>query len=581
MFTADEFEASGAPTIVISHAFWMREFGGDPNVIGKTMQIGLDDSDNRRRAVQHALHVPTGPLDAIMPLRIPDEDRASRGVMWLESLARLKPVCPSTKREARSPRRRTRSRSRIPRRPRSEAPTQSSLRDSVIGSVSRMLMLLSLAVAAVLLTGCINVGNLLLAQASTRTRRVRRSLSARRQRVARSPAGSHRNARPRSVRRRNRHRARGSADARACRSLSGRPASRRRSAHGRQRRARCYRVDGACRIAREHSVASTCRRTAADRRISRRGRRWLIRQDAPPRGTLISAQMAATLTLLFAATLMVKTFISITSVNPGLRSARHAVVPGDAVECETSRSVGVGQYYAELDRVVARRAGVTAVTTMSHVPFQPGSQTDWFMRDDIGDRGKQNPTDGITIAAKDSSARFVCPFSRGGRSRRPTIPQRRAWCMINETLAKQAFPASIRWGRQFTGARSSGASSASSPTRTTRVSSKRRRKCCTRTTPQSARWFNISVLLAACTVKWRALAWRKRRRKPASTSRRLTRSRTSPDARRAVHEVWCCYTSVASTSMPARRVMRSRRSMGWSENPDSPFQADAAVSWIG
>ena len=41
VFTAaDDRRGSGAPGLVISHAFWQREYGGDPNVIGRTITLG-------------------------------------------------------------------------------------------------------------------------------------------------------------------------------------------------------------------------------------------------------------------------------------------------------------------------------------------------------------------------------------------------------------------------------------------------------------------------------------------------------------------------------------------------------------
>ena len=171
-------------------------------------------------------------------------------------------------------------------------------------------------------------------------------------------------------------------------------------------------------------------------------------------GALISAQMAATLTLLFAATLMVKTFVSIMGVDPGFDprgTLSFLVSPSSA---KHAGSVGVAQYYTDLDRSLRAVPGVTAVTTMSHVPFQLGSQTDWFMRDDVGDLGKANPTTGVTIAAQGFERAVRLPvlegrsFTTADDSAAPRV------VLINEALAKQAFAGvdpvgkTIHWSKE-------------------------------------------------------------------------------------------------------------------------------------
>jgi predicted permease len=164
--------------------------------------------------------------------------------------------------------------------------------------------------------------------------------------------------------------------------------------------------------------------------------------------------MAATLALVFAAALMVKTFVSIMNVNPGFDprgTLTFLVTPSSA---KHPGAPGVAQYYAELDRSLRAVPGVTAVTTMSHVPFQLGSQTDWFMRDDVGDRGKENPTTGVTIAAQgfERAVRLTIlegrSFTTADDSGAPRV------VMINEALAKQAFSGvdpvgkTIHWSKE-------------------------------------------------------------------------------------------------------------------------------------
>ena len=78
------------PAVVLTNAFWMREFGGDRSILGKPIQLGTT-----MRTVIGVLPplrfiYPTGPLDAIAPLRLSPQERTARGIMWLESIARLK-----------------------------------------------------------------------------------------------------------------------------------------------------------------------------------------------------------------------------------------------------------------------------------------------------------------------------------------------------------------------------------------------------------------------------------------------------------------------------------------------------------
>src|SRR5262249_34533583 len=39
LLTPDDDRANATPVAVISHGYWMRRFGGDPNIVGKVVQI--------------------------------------------------------------------------------------------------------------------------------------------------------------------------------------------------------------------------------------------------------------------------------------------------------------------------------------------------------------------------------------------------------------------------------------------------------------------------------------------------------------------------------------------------------------
>src|SRR5215468_10191502 len=86
-----EFVGAG-PVVVLSDRFWMRRFGGDPNVLGRTLR--LDGQDVKIIGVMppgfdHPLL--WGAVDVWRPLAFNAEGRVNRGNNWLDVFARMKP----------------------------------------------------------------------------------------------------------------------------------------------------------------------------------------------------------------------------------------------------------------------------------------------------------------------------------------------------------------------------------------------------------------------------------------------------------------------------------------------------------
>jgi putative ABC transport system permease protein len=185
---AEEDEHPNAPfVVVISHRFWQRHFGGDRNVLGRTLPftpapatiVGIAPPDFRLSRAEPIGWVPRRPLEA----------RRSRGSRDLIVVARLKPgVSISQAREAMNVIS-ARLAATYPDTNRGNPKTQlEPLRDRLIGAgVGDSLFLLFGATALVLLIACANAANLFLARATDRRKElaVRFALGAGRSRVLR------------------------------------------------------------------------------------------------------------------------------------------------------------------------------------------------------------------------------------------------------------------------------------------------------------------------------------------------------------------------------------------------------------
>ena len=193
LFQPDEYLETGPSPVILTHAFWASHFAGHHDVIGQSMTIS-----GKPRTIVGVLPplesaypagvYPSGDFDIWLPLVIPESSfLRDRVVMQLSAIARLRTGVTLERANTELAAFARGLAIEYPGTNTNRTLQAVPLRDTIVGPVRPMLLLLAAAVGAVLLIACANLGSLLLAHSQSRVREfaVRSAMGAASSRIAR------------------------------------------------------------------------------------------------------------------------------------------------------------------------------------------------------------------------------------------------------------------------------------------------------------------------------------------------------------------------------------------------------------
>lgn len=466
-FTPEEERAEAPRVVMLSHAFWRSHFGGDPDVVGRT----IDAADVRWQVVGvlppgFSYPVATTPAtDVYVPARITQSDMVKgrgRSYMWTP-IGRLRPgVTPQVAQDeisaitaaidAASPGWYQGARARVV-----------SLHHRLVGSVREWLILLLGSTAIVLLIACANVANLMLARSTVRAREagIRAALGAGRWRLIRmqiaeglllSLAGA----------------AGGVLLALAAVALitTSLPSTLPRAADiGIDLRVLGVAVGAAIALGILLGLLPALQSSRPDITSALRdgGRSMTAGRGSALRSGLVVAEVALAVMLLVGAGLFTASFIQLMRIDTGFDHERvltfSAFAPFDAQAREEAQREG-RDYYAERARAfmpklqamveaVARVPGVErAAAVNGGVPL-----TGSYMRSNVVLPGRETLTGADTVDLREVSAGYLellgIPLRAGRYLTEDDIRSGASVIVINETAARRYWPGEQALGRQM------------------------------------------------------------------------------------------------------------------------------------
>lgn len=447
------------PVVVVSHDFWRQRLGGDPRVIGKTVQLNGSPSTivgvlppGFRWHIRQA-SIASRPAEVWTALPLPTDGSGPRG-RFLSVVARLKPGVSLESARAEIKALAARLEIDSPEHNKGWKDDVVPLREQLVGEVRPALLILLGAVGLVLLIACANVSNLLLARAAAREKEIalRTAVGARRLRVVRqllteslllSLLGS----------------LLGLVFAwwglRALVAISPRELV---NLEGVGLDLPVLAVTLVASVATGFlfglapALESTRLNLNASLKEGGRGSAGQGARNRRLRGALVVAEIALALVLSAGAGLLVKSFVRLQEVDPGFRTENVLTMSlrlPDGKYREDSQQVAFFHRAAERIRALP---GVRGAGAVSYLPFYGGlgSATRFTIEGRPAPLPGQSPSTNVRVTDSGYLGVMGIPLLRGRNFTDPESREARHVIVISETLARRYFPGEDPIGKRIT-----------------------------------------------------------------------------------------------------------------------------------
>jgi putative ABC transport system permease protein len=161
-FVDSDVQTDGPHVIVLSYRFWQSDFGGDKNVIGRVVQVDSTPATVIGVLPRSFEFAPANSTPVWVPIHMSGDPITRRSLRWMNVIGRLAPETSATQARAEMDTITAQLVREYPKENGSTIFVMSPLRETIVGQVQPLLLILLGAVGFVLLIACANVANLLM-----------------------------------------------------------------------------------------------------------------------------------------------------------------------------------------------------------------------------------------------------------------------------------------------------------------------------------------------------------------------------------------------------------------------------------
>ena len=446
---ASDDVSGGQHVAVLSYRLWNSQFGGDRQVVGKT--IHLDGDAYTVIGVMPASFAKPDSALLWVPLVWTAQEKAVRGEHSMAAVARLKPGVTVQQAQAQLDAIAARIAEQYPADSAGWGAAVVPLREETVGDVRRPLLLLFGAVVFVLLIACANVANLMLARTVDRRKEIaiRTAFGAKRTRIIRQVLSES-----------------------LLISIAGGALGLVVAQWGTELvvnyfgtsmpRLADIKMDGAV-LAFAFAtalVSGTVAGVAPAWRLSKSDpnealKQGLGRLDSPSAGkrtraVLVVAEVALSLVLLVGATLMIRTLWNLRSVHPGFISDRVLTLRLGVAANEFSNEEQQVQFYEQLLQRVRALPGVQSAAVTDDLPLEGGSMQPVAVEGQAVVEMAHQPEVSVRLLSPQFMKTMGIPIVRGREITDADTATSAPVVLVSESMAKQFWPNDDPIGKRLT-----------------------------------------------------------------------------------------------------------------------------------